>query len=155
MMPVGVHGPPGGRLPLSERLTRVALCRFCGRLCLSFSGLGLLLSHSELPLPTSTSSLWRSLRWLMSARLWAWRRAFRLRKLYDGVQHSGVDRVATMHLHASLSDLERGFLRGILADAQWTSSHAFNAGEALTSACPCGAVKQDTLRTPPCLGRPA
>ncbi|CAE7245912.1 pol, partial [Symbiodinium necroappetens] len=81
-----------------------------------------------------------------AARLWAWRRAFRLHKRFDGVQHSGVDRAATMHLHASLSDLERGFLRGILADAQWTSSRAFNAGEALTSACPsCGAVKQDTL----------
>ena len=81
-----------------------------------------------------------------ATRLQGWKQAFVLHKHFDGVQHLGVDRVATLHLseHTVLSPHCLRLLRCILTDAVWTNSRLFHAGRLSTPSCTCGHDHQDT-----------
>ena len=81
-----------------------------------------------------------------ATRLQGWKQAFALHKHFDGVQHFGVDRVATLHLseHTVLSPHCLRLLRCILTDAVWTNSRLFHAGRLSTPSCACGHDHQDT-----------
>lgn len=80
-----------------------------------------------------------------AARRWAWQEAFSLHKHFDGVQHAGVDRAATLYLCnlGLLSPPCLRMLRSILVDAVWTLSRLCHAGRAASSLCSCG-QHQDT-----------
>ena len=82
-----------------------------------------------------------------ATRLQGWKQAFALHKHFDGVQHFGVDRVATLHLseHTVLSPHCLRLLRCILTDAVWTNSRLFHGGRLSTPSCTlCGHDHQDT-----------
>ena len=82
-----------------------------------------------------------------AARIWCWKQAFALHKHFDGVQHVGVDRVATLHMcdKGALSTHCLRLLRSILVDAVWSLSRLFQAGRVDTSACTCGHDHQDAV----------
>ena len=82
-----------------------------------------------------------------AARIWCWQQAFRLHKHFNGVQHFGVDRVATLYMcnHGSLSPHSLRLLRSILVDAVWTLSRLWNAGKVDSATCSCGFEHQDTV----------
>ena len=80
-------------------------------------------------------------------REFGWKQALSLHKHFDGVQHSGVDRVATLHMceKGALSSHCLRLLRSILVDAVWALSRLFQAGRVDTSACACGHDRPDAF----------
>ena len=81
-----------------------------------------------------------------ASRIWCWQQAFLLHKHFDGVQHTGIDRVATLFLcqKGFLDPHSLRLLRSILVDAVWTSSRLHQAGRLSSSACSCGHHHQNT-----------
>ena len=119
MLTCVASGLLGDALRSVVRPTLAVLCRFRGHLFRSFSGAGLLLSRSDHPVV-----IWRSSHLHLLTLLTNCVRPpdCGAGAVLVGVEPAGVDRAATMYLRASLSELEQGFLHGMLVDAQWTAS---------------------------------
>ena len=81
-----------------------------------------------------------------ACRIWGWQQAFVLHKHFDGVQFTGVDRSATLHLSTRGKLLPHclRLLRDVLVDAVWTQSRLYQAHRADSPQCSCGHEHQDT-----------
>lgn len=81
-----------------------------------------------------------------ACRIWCWQQAFVLHKHFDGVQFTGVDRSATLHLSTRGKLLPHclRLLRSILVDAVWTQSRLYHAHRVDSPQCSCGHEHQDT-----------